>query len=329
MNQKIESIAAVCAAALLGTMALAVTPVRAQDYPNKPIRVIVPFATGGMVDSSARVITDRLGARLGQQVLIENRGGAAGNVGHDFVAKAAPDGYTLLVAFDGTMAINPHIYKKMNWDPFKDFAPVTKLNDATLLLVAHPSFPFNNLRELIANAKQAGRLPFGTAGTASTQHVAGELLKQRTGLDLVHVPYKGGGPAIADVVGGQLTLSYTAIAGGSSFVKAGKLKALAITGTKRSALLPDVPTFSEQGYSDITSGGRYWLMLPAGVAPETVEKIREATLRVLRMPEVQQKMLSIGLEPAPGDPREDVAGDMRREIEYWKKTAQATGIKAE
>jgi len=155
MNQKLESIAAVCAAALLGIMVTAVTAVQAQDYPNKPIRVIVPFATGGMVDSSARVITDRLGARLGQQVLIENRGGAAGNVGHDFVAKAAPDGYTLLVAFDGTMAINPHIYKKMNWDPFKDFTPVTKLNDATLLLVAHPSFPYNNLRELIANAKQA------------------------------------------------------------------------------------------------------------------------------------------------------------------------------
>jgi tripartite-type tricarboxylate transporter receptor subunit TctC len=302
MNQKIESIAAVCAAALLGTMALAVTPVRAQDYPNKPIRVIVPFATGGMVDSSARVITDRLGARLGQQVLIENRGGAAGNVGHDFVAKAAPDGYTLLVAFDGTMAINPHIYKKMNWDPFKDFAPVTKLNDATLLLVAHPSFPFNNLRELIANAKQAGRLPFGTAGTASTQHVAGELLKQRTGLDLVHVPYKGGGPAIADVVGGQLTLSYTAIAGGSSFVKAGKLKALGVSSLQRSAALPDVPTCIESGLPGFVFDFWIGMLAPSKTPKPVLAKLNGEIARILALPEVKERMTTLGAEPMPMSP---------------------------
>jgi len=328
MNQKIESIAAVCAAALLGTMALAVTPVRAQDYPNKPIRVIVPFATGGMVDSSARVITDRLGARLGQQVLIENRGGAAGNVGHDFVAKAAPDGYTLLVAFDGTMAINPHIYKKMNWDPFKDFTPVTKLNDATLLLVAHPSFPYNNLRELIANAKQAGRLPFGTAGTASTQHVAGELLKQRTGLDLVHVPYKGGGPAIADVVGGQLTLSYTAIAGGSSFVKAGKLKALGVSSLQRSAALPDVPTFIESGVPGFAVESWIALFAPAGTPRPIVDRLQRDVAAVLALPEVRERYAALGLQPGGGAP-EQLAAQMKEDYTRWEKVIREAGIKIE
>jgi tripartite-type tricarboxylate transporter receptor subunit TctC len=328
MNQKLALIAAACNAALLGVLVVTTTPLKAQDYPNKPIRVVVPFATGGMLDSSARVITDRLAARLGQQVFIENRGGAAGNVGHDFVAKAAPDGYTVLVAVDGTMAINPHIYKKMNWDPFKDFAPITKLNDATFLLVAHPSFPYNNLRELIANSKQAGRLPFGTAGTATTQHVAGELLKQRTGLDLVHVPYKGGAPAIADVVGGQLSLSYTAIASGSSFVKAGKLKALGISSLQRSAALPDVPTFIESGVPGFTAESWIALFAPAGTPRPIIDRLQRDVAAVLALPEVRERYSALGLLPGGGTP-EQLAAQLKEDYTRWEKVIREAGIKIE
>jgi tripartite-type tricarboxylate transporter receptor subunit TctC len=328
MNQKLALIAAACNAALLGVLVVTTTPLKAQDYPNKPIRVVVPFATGGMLDSSARVITDRLAARLGQQVFIENRGGAAGNVGHDFVAKAAPDGYTVLVAVDGTMAINPHIYKKMNWDPFKDFAPITKLNDATFLLVAHPSFPYNNLRELIANSKQAGRLPFGTAGTATTQHVAGELLKQRTGLDLVHVPYKGGAPAIADVVGGQLSLSYTAIASGSSFVKAGKLKALGISSLQRSAALPDVPTFIESGVPGFTAESWIALFAPAGTPRPIIDRLQRDVAAVLALPEVRERYSALGLLPGGGTP-EQLASQLKEDYTRWEKVIREAGIKIE
>ena len=328
MNQKLALIAAACNAALLGVLVVTTTPLKAQDYPNKPIRVVVPFATGGMLDSSARVITDRLAARLGQQVFIENRGGAAGNVGHDFVAKAAPDGYTVLVAVDGTMAINPHIYKKMNWDPFKDFTPITKLNDATFLLVAHPSFPYNNLRELIANSKQAGRLPFGTAGTATTQHVAGELLKQRTGLDLVHVPYKGGAPAIADVVGGQLSLSYTAIASGSSFVKAGKLKALGISSLQRSAALPDVPTFIESGVPGFTAESWIALFAPAGTPRPIIDRLQRDVAAVLALPEVRERYSALGLLPGGGTP-EQLAAQLKEDYTRWEKVIREAGIKIE
>ena len=328
MNQKLALIAAACNAALLGVLVVTTTPLKAQDYPNKPIRVVVPFATGGMLDSSARVITDRLAARLGQQVFIENRGGAAGNVGHDFVAKAAQDGYTVLVAVDGTMAINPHIYKKMNWDPFKDFAPITKLNDATFLLVAHPSFPYNNLRELIANSKQAGRLPFGTAGTATTQHVAGELLKQRTGLDLVHVPYKGGAPAIADVVGGQLSLSYTAIASGSSFVKAGKLKALGISSLQRSAALPDVPTFIESGVPGFTAESWIALFAPAGTPRPIIDRLQRDVAAVLALPEVRERYSALGLLPGGGTP-EQLAAQLKEDYTRWEKVIREAGIKIE
>jgi hypothetical protein len=328
MNQKLALIAAACNAALLGVLVVTTTPLKAQDYPNKPIRVVVPFATGGMLDSSARVITDRLAARLGQQVFIENSGGAAGNVGHDFVAKAAPDGYTVLVAVDGTMAINPHIYKKMNWDPFKDFAPITKLNDATFLLVAHPSFPYNNLRELIANSKQAGRLPFGTAGTATTQHVAGELLKQRTGLDLVHVPYKGGAPAIADVVGGQLSLSYTAIASGSSFVKAGKLKALGISSLQRSAALPDVPTFIESGVPGFTAESWIALFAPAGTPRPIIDRLQRDVAAVLALPEVRERYSALGLLPGGGTP-EQLAAQLKEDYTRWEKVIREAGIKIE
>src|SRR5918998_3578609 len=203
----------------------------AQEFPSRPVRIIVPFAPGGVADNSARVVAEPLGARLGQQVIIDNRPGASGNIGTQLVAQAAPDGYTLLLGFDGTMVINPHVFPKIPFDTLRDFAPVTKLGDATLILVAHPSVPAKDLRELVS-LKQS--FSYGTAGTGSTPHLAGELLAQRTGIALTHVPYKGGGQAMGDVVGGQIPLVYTAIATAQQFVKAGKLKGLGVSSARRS-----------------------------------------------------------------------------------------------
>src|SRR5437016_4389963 len=223
-----------CASLIAPSLAWAVSilisaQAHSQDYPTKPIRIVVPFSPGGVADNSARVVADPLGARLGQQVLVENRPGASGNIGTQAVAQAAPDGYTLLLGFDGTMVINPHVFPKIPFDTLKDFAPVTKLGDATLILVAHPSVPARNLAEFIAHARaRPGSFAYGTSGTGGTPHLAGELLKLRTGIALEHVPYKGGGQAITDVVGGQIPLVFTAIATAQQYVRAGRLVALGV-----------------------------------------------------------------------------------------------------
>src|SRR5580765_8340259 len=207
---------------------------QAQDYPNKPIRLVVPFAPGGVADNSARVVAEPLGQRLGQQVVVENRPGASGNIGTQQVAQSPADGYTLLLGLDGTMVINPFVFPNIPFDTLKDFAPVTKLGDATLILVAHPSLPAKNLRDMIELAKTRP-LAYGTSGTGGTPHLAGEMLKQRTGAKLEHVPYKGGGPAVADAVGGQIPLVFTAIASAQQYVRTNRLVALGVPGAKRSS----------------------------------------------------------------------------------------------
>ena len=210
---------------LLALFCLAASLAQAQDYPTRAIRLIVPFSPGGVADTSARVVADRLGARLGQQVLVENRAGASGNIGTQMVAQSAPDGHTLVLGFDGTMVINPWVFPSIPFDSVKDFAPVTKLGDATLIMVAHPSVAAKDIRELIALAKaKPGSLSFGTSGTGGTPHLAGELLNQRAGIALTHIPYKGGGQAVGDVVGGQIPLVYTAIASAQQYVKSGFAK---------------------------------------------------------------------------------------------------------
>ena len=196
------------------SLAFAASPALAQTYPTKPIRLVVPFTTGGVTDTSARVVADALSKRLGQQVIVDNRPGASGNIGTQQVATAEPDGYTLLLGFDGTMVINPHVFDKVPFNTVRDFAPVGKIGDAVLIFVAHPGLPAKNLRDVLALSKtQSGGLFYGTSGTGGTPHIAGELLKQRTGANLTHVPYKGGGQAIIDVMGGNIPLVYTAVAG--------------------------------------------------------------------------------------------------------------------
>jgi tripartite-type tricarboxylate transporter receptor subunit TctC len=299
----------------------------AQPYPSKPVRIIVPFSPGGVADSSARVISERLGARLGQSVLVENRPGASGNIGTHAVATAAPDGYTLLLGFDGTMVVNPHVYAKLPFDTLRDFSAVTKLGDATLILVAHPSVPAKDLREFLAIAKKQN-FSYGTAGTGSTPHLAGELLAQRTGIALTHVPYKGGGQAIGDVVGGQIPLVYTAIATAQQFVKSGKLKALGVSSARRSNALPEIPTFVESGLDGFVVDSWVGILAPAKTPRAVVDRLRNEISAVLGEAEIRERYATLGIEPVANTP-EHFTEQIRADLARWERVVRQAGIRIE
>jgi len=298
-----------------------------QPFPSKPVRIIVPFSPGGVADSSARVISERLAARLGQSVLVENRPGASGNIGTHAVATSPADGYTLLLGFDGTMVVNPHVYAKLPFDTLRDFAPVTKLGDATLILVAHPSVPAKDLREFLAVAKKQN-FSYGTAGTGSTPHLAGELLAQRSGISLTHVPYKGGGQAMGDVVGGQIPLVFTAIATAQQFVKSGKLKGLGVSSARRSSALPEVGTFVESGLDGFVVDSWVGILAPAKTPPAVTERLQKDIAAVLGEPETRERYATLGIEPvgnAPAQFREQIRADLER----WEKVVRQAGIRIE
>lgn len=298
-----------------------------QPYPSKPVRIIVPFSPGGVADSSARVISERLGARLGQSVVVENRPGASGNIGTHAVATSAPDGYTLLLGFDGTMVINPHVYAKLPFDTLRDFAPVTKLGDATLILVAHPSVAAKNLREFIAIAKTQN-FSYGTAGTGSTPHLAGELLAQRSGIALTHVPYKGGGQAMGDVVGGQIPLVFTAIATAQQFVKSGKLKGLGVSSARRSGSLPEVATFVESGLDGFVVDSWVGILAPAKTPPPVIERLQKEIAAVLAEPETRERYATLGIEPVGNAPAQ-FGAQLRADLERWQNVVRQAGIRIE
>jgi tripartite-type tricarboxylate transporter receptor subunit TctC len=307
----------------------AALPAAGQDWPAKPIRIVVPFAAGGVTDNSARSIAEKLGARLGQQVVVENRAGASGNIGTEGVAKSAPDGYTLLLGFDGTMVINPHVFPKLPWDTLRDFQPITKLGDATLILVAHPSVPASALPELIAYSKrQSGGLAYGTSGTGGTPHLAGELLRQRTGANLVHVPYKGGGQAVVDVVGGQIPLVYTAIATAQQHVKSGRLKAIGVSSAKRAAALPDVPTFIEGGQAGFVVDSWVGVLAPAKTPRPIVDRLHKEIAAVLADPDVRARYEVLGIEPV-GNAPDAFAAQIKADLARWEQVVKQAGIKVE
>ena len=289
------------------------------------MRIIAPFAPGGVADSSARVVSERLGARLGQSVIVENRPGASGNIGTAAVAAAPPDGYTLLLGFDGTMVINPHVYAKLPFDTLRDFAPVTKLGDATLILVAHPSVPAKDLRELLS---LKSNFSYGTAGTGSTPHLAGELLAQRTGLALTHVPYKGGGQAMGDVVGGQIPLVFTAIATAQQFVRSGKLKGLGVSSAKRSRSLPEVPTFVESGLEGFVVDSWVGILAPAKTSPALVERLQKEIAAVLGEPEIRERYATLGIEPVGNTP-EQYTQQIRTDLARWETVVRQAKIRIE
>ena len=302
---------------------------QAQAYPVKPIRLVVPFTTGGVTDTSGRLIAEQLSKRLGQQVTVDNKPGASGNIGTQLVASAEPDGYTLLLGFDGTLVINPHVFAKTGFDTLKDFAPVGKIGDAMLILVASPNFPAKTLKDVIALSKsQAGGLSYGTSGTGGTPHIAGELLRQRTGANLVHVPYKGGGQAMTDVMGGSIPLVYTAVAGAVPLVKSGKLHPVAVSSGRRASSLPDVQTFIENGVTDFEVNSWVGLLAPAKTPRALIARLNTELNAVLNDPEVRERLNTLGIAATPGSP-ERFGDEMGRDLTRYGQVVKAAGIKSE
>jgi tripartite-type tricarboxylate transporter receptor subunit TctC len=286
------------------------------NYPNRPIKLIIPFTPGGVTDTSGRYIAEQLSLKLGQQVVAENKPGASGNIGTQMVASAEPDGYTLLLGYAGTLSINPLLFDKVPFDSLKDFAPIGKIGDAILILVANNDFPGKTWAEVIAiSKKDPNGLSYGTSGTGGTPHIAGELLKQKTGVNLVHVPYKGGGQALIDLLGGNIPLVYTAVAGANQYVKSGRVKAIAVSSAKRSQSLPDVPTFIELGVKDFEIDDWVGLLAPAKTPKPIVMKLNQALNEILNSPEGKAKLLGMGITPSPGTPEkfgEQIKGDLTR-----------------
>lgn len=314
--------------ALVAAALLPVTEARGQStWPAKPIKLVIPFAPGGVTDTSGRIVADYLSKRLGQQVVPDNRPGASGNIGSQVVATAEPDGYTLLLVLDGTFVINPHVYDKVPFDPQRDFSTIGKIGDSTTILVAHPGFKANNLRELIDLSKTLpGGVSYGTSGTGSIVHLAGELLKQRTGANLVHIPYKGGAPAIADALAGHTPLAFASAASVQNHLKSGSLKALGVPSGKRSRQYPDIPTFAESGLADFDINSWVGMVAPAKTPRAIVERLNTELNAALADPEVRSKLEAAGISASPGT-AESLTATIRKELALYGGVVKAAGIK--
>ncbi len=309
-------------AAMLAVRSL---PASAQQYPARGLRIVVPFPPGGPTDIVARPLAVRLSDALGQGVVIDNRGGAGGNVGADVVAKSPADGYTLLMGTVGTQAINGSLYKKMSFDAAKDFVPISQVASAPVLLVANPKIPVNSVRELIAMAKQnPGALNYGTAGSGSPGHLSGELFKSMAGVNLTHVPYRGSAPAITDLLGGQIQLMFDPIQSPLQHVKAGTLKALGVSSSKRSPLLPDVPTIAEAGVPDYETTAWWGIFAPAQTPPAIVERLHDEISKIVRSDFYHQQLASLGAEPVTAS-QQAFDQFVKQETTKWAKVVRESG----
>jgi len=299
----------------------------AQEYPNRPIRVIVPYAAGGLPDTMARLVGQKMGEALGQQMVIENRGGAGGIVGTTEVAKAAPDGYLLLVADVGQIAINPHLFAKLPYEPLKDLVGVSLWGTSALYLVAHPSVPANNMQELIALVKsQPGKLSYGSSGTGSIHHLATEALKVGLGLDILHVPYKGAGQSVPALLGGQVALLYAALPSIEAHYKAGKVKILAVSTPQRSPQAPEVPTVAEVGVAGYDFVAEIGLYAPAGTPADVVARLSAQAARALKHADVAARFKQLGIDPVGSTP-EWLAKQNRANYEKYARVVKASGAK--
>ena len=295
------------------------------SYPAKPVRLVVPFPAGGTTDILARAVAQRLSEAWGRQVIVDNRPGAGGNIGSDLVAKAAPDGYTLLMGTVGTHAINPSLYKNMPYDHVKDFAPVILVAGVPNVLVVNPSLPVHSVPELIAYAKaNPGKLNFASSGNGTSIHLSGELFKAMTGVEMTHVPYKGSAPALTDLIGGQVQLMFDNLPSSLPFIKAGKLRALAVTSGARAAALPDLPTLAESGLPGFEASSWFGVLAPAGTPRDIVAKLNGAIAGWLASPEAKEKLLAQGAIAAGGTP-EDFARHIGAETSKWAKVVKVSG----
>ncbi|MCC6531070.1 MAG: tripartite tricarboxylate transporter substrate binding protein [Burkholderiales bacterium] len=317
-----RSTSLLCALAALAACSAA----SAQTYPARPIRVIVPFAPGGGTDNLTRIMAPRLSELLGVQILVDNRGGASGQIGTELGARAAPDGYTL-VHVDTSFTSNPSLYSKLPYDSIKDFACISLLASAPVVLIVHPSVPVKSVKDLIALARaRPGELNFATGGTGSATHLGVELFKSAANIDLVHIPYKGTGPATVAILSGQVVMTIGGPSSTKPHIDSGRLRAIAVTGEKRNAALPNVPTFTEAGLKGVDSGS-YWVSLaPSATPPQTIEALSNAMGKVLRMSEVRERLLNLAFDPIGSTP-EQCAANVRGEIDKWAKVVARAGIR--
>ena len=319
------------ALSVLGAVAVvaawAVTPAVAQKYPEKPIRLIVPFAPGGNIDITARTIAPGLGDVLGGSVVVENRGGASGTIGVDLVAKSLPDGYTLVVGSTGTITGAPSLFPKLPYHPTRDLAAISLINEVPIIIVVHPALRARNMKELVALAKGApGRMTMGSPGPGSTNHLAGELFQLANGVKFTHIPYKGNGPALIDLMGGQIDVIFDQMTASIGYVRGGKLRALGVAQAVRSNQIPDVPTLAEQGCKGCEASTFAGLFAAAGTPKAIVERLAEATAKVVGSRAVQDRFISLGAEPKFNSP-EAFAQLVRADVERWARVVKEANIK--
>ena len=303
--------------------------VPAQSFPTKPIRFVVPFAPGGSTDTLARALGQKLSDGLAQQVVIDNRTGANGNIGMEIVAKAPPDGHTIVLGYIANVAIGPSLYQKLPFDPVRDYEAVTLLATSPNVLVAHPSVQANNLKDVIALAKaKPGSLNYGSASVASVGHLTGELLNQLAGMKMTHVAYKGSGQAVTDVLGGHIQLMFSGFSSVMAHIKSAKLKPIAQTGEKRSPALPDVPTIAEQGFPKFEATAWYGVHAPAKTPKPIVSRLNSEFVKALKMPDIRERLGALGFELVGSTP-EHYSGYIKSEIRKWEKVVKASGAKPE
>lgn len=299
----------------------------AQTYPTKPIRLIVPYPPGGGTDIFARLLGAKLGETLGQQLVIENRAGAAGVLGADAAAKAAPDGYTLVVGQASNLAINPHMMSKLPYDPLKDFAPITLIATSPSLLVVHPSLPARSVKDLVALAKaRPGSINYASAGNGSPGHLAAEYFRKVANINLVHIPYKGATPAMLDVIAGQTSLYFTSPVAAQPYVQSGRLRQLAVTSAQRFPPLPDVPAIAEAGYRDFDMTSWWGLLAPAGVAKEIIARLHAEAVKALTTAEMKERLAGQGAMVVTGTP-EQFAAYIKSEIANWGRIVTVSGAR--
>jgi tripartite-type tricarboxylate transporter receptor subunit TctC len=310
-----------------GLAAVGASPAPAQSYPVKPIRLVIPYPPGGGSDTIGRPLAQKMGEGLGQQIIVENRGGANGNIGMEAVARSVPDGYTLVFALTAQLAINPGLYRKVPYDPVRDFAPISLLGSGGYLLVVHPSLPVKSLKELIALARsRPGQIAYSSSGNGSGGHLAIELMNSMAGIKMLHVPYKGGGPALMDLIAGQVQVLFATQLASWPHVQSGRVRALAVSTAKRPESVPNLPTLSEAGLPGYDSGVWYGVLAPAGTPREIIVRLNAEVIRALAQPDYRKLLVSNTIEPI-GSPPEQLGQYIKSELVKWAKVIKSAGVR--
>jgi len=316
-------------AAALAAAAFTATTASAQKYPERPIRIVVPFAPGGNIDITARTIAPGLSETLGASVVVDNRAGASGTIGVDLVAKSPPDGYTLVVGSTGTITGAPSLFPKLPYNPLRDLTAISMVSDVPIMIVVHPAMRARNVKELVALAKpKAGRITMGSPGPGSTNHLAGELFQLATGVKFTHIPYKGNGPALIDLMGGQIDIVFDQMTASIGYVRGGKLRALGVAQSKRSAQLPDVPTLAEQGCKGCEASTFAGLFGPAGLPKPILDRLADATAKVVASKPVHDRFVSLGAEPKSSTP-EEFSRLVQADVARWARVVKEANIRIE